>query len=241
MQTYNNYEVFISDDSKTNDVENVLLDYNDLPIHYVHNKISLGTSDNVNQAIKCALDKGAAYIKILFQDDWFSEKDSLKKMLDYLECHNLDVLFVANYEVYTNKTTIHTCDRTTVNRIINDSGVLFRGNYLGAPSILLYKACDTMFDRGFTWLLDVDFYLRLLRGRRIDYWESPLISIGHDGEQLTDYYIDRPLKMLDETKRQLTKYSWLNTPDNIAYYRSFRIRMIIRNIKCFVKKVIKLI
>ena len=239
MQSYKNYEIFVSDDSETNAVKKVLLYYNELPIHYIHNTISLGTSNNTNQARKCALDSGASYIKILFQDDWFSEKNSLEKMLDYLDSHKLEVLFVANYEVYNEKTFIHTCDRVSVKRIINDTSFLFRNNCLGAPSALLYKACDVMFDQNFTWLLDVDFYLRLLQNRRMGYLDNPLISIGHDGNQLTDYYYDNPLKMLYETKRQLEKYNWLKTRDNLKYYRSFRNRMIISAIKKTVKIIIK--
>lgn len=235
IQNYLDYKVYISDDSKTNCIEELICGYTDLKIQYIHNETALGTSNNVNKSIKMANDDNNDIIKIMFQDDWFVDESALKKMVLFMTESGADVIFTANYEGYKNGMTLHICDNVTIQKIKNDNSYLFRGNYLGAPSVLVYKASSHQFDPEFTWLLDVDFYLNLLPGKRMEYLNEPLVVIGHDGDQLTDYYDAHPMKKLDETRRQLKKYQWLQTKDN----KKFFFRYCIINVKNLFKEYIR--
>jgi glycosyltransferase involved in cell wall biosynthesis len=69
LQTFDNYEIIISDNSKVDDIENYCNEVKkDLNIFYIRNLNKIGISSNINFAIEHA--KGNI-IKILFQDDFF--------------------------------------------------------------------------------------------------------------------------------------------------------------------------
>jgi glycosyltransferase involved in cell wall biosynthesis len=227
-QTYSNYKIIISDDSKTDIIEKYVrkLKIYSSKVIYVHNKNQLGASANTNKAIGVALKYNVTLIKILYQDDWFTSEDSLKKMVNKLEDNFADVVFTGNLEAYETGITKHICSEKTVMKIENDLTCLFRGNKLGAPSNILYKAVNTSFDETYTWLLDVDFYLRLLPGKKMEYIYEPLMTIGHDGEQLTDYYKRHPKEIIQETFRQYKKYRWIKTGKNRFY-------MLLHIVVCF--------
>ena len=216
-QSYDNYFIIVTDNSETKSVEKVIGQVNNLKIWYWHNECQLGAAGNTNKAINKAIEKGAELIKIMYQDDWFSETEALKKMIEKLMQEKLDIVFTGSWEVYDSYTKERICSYDEIGKIVKDEGVLFRANLLGAPSGMLFKPCECRLDITYTWLLDVDFYLRLLKGKKLGYIYEPLISIGHDGEQLTDYYSQNPLLILEETNRQYKKYEWLHTFSNRLY------------------------
>lgn len=75
-QTFTDYEVIISDHSKTNLVLDHLSKWSELPITYHKNERGVGNSSiNMNEGIK--LSKGE-YIKIMHMDDWFCNPQSLQ-------------------------------------------------------------------------------------------------------------------------------------------------------------------
>lgn len=238
IQCYKDYKIYVSDDSRTNKVEELIKKYSNLRIDYIRNKKPLGTSDNVNKAISRAINDKVDIIKIMFQDDSFSNEYALEKIVHYMIELKTDVLFTANYEQYIDKLTVHICDSDKINKIKNDPGYLFIGNYLGAPSVLAYKCCELMFDSRFTWLLDVDFYLRLLPGKRMEYLPEPLVVIGHDGDQLSDYYESHPMKMIKETRAQFIKYPWLQTKENKKYLMKYVLENSVKAIKLYIKSLL---
>lgn len=217
LQQYKNYIICITDDSKSNAVELYIKKYKNVPIVYRHNEKQLGASGNTNKALELAMGNNVELIKILYQDDWFTYEDSLEKMINKLLKDNADILFCGNLEVYKNYTREHICTKDMIDGIRNDLSCLFRANCLGAPSNILYKTQKLFLDSTYTWLLDIDFYLRLIPDKKMEYLYEPLMSIGHDGEQLTDFYAQHPCKMFRETFRQYMKYSWLHTGVNRKY------------------------
>lgn len=216
-QKYNNYIVIITDDSRTKNIEEYIETLRNCKVFYHHNTKQEGAPQNTNNAINLALKKNAEIIKIMFQDDWFTYDYSLEKMVHKLYSAKTDVIFTGNFEVFPNKTTEHICLKEEIKEIESDVSFLFRKNCLGAPSNILYKSEVIYFDPAYTWLLDVDFYLRLLPGKKLDYIYEPLISIGHDGEQLTDFYSQNPGLRLKETFGQYRKYKWLHNKRNRFY------------------------
>ncbi|SDZ92559.1 Glycosyl transferase family 2 [Lachnospiraceae bacterium NK3A20] len=92
IQTYDDYEIVISDDSTEEGAAERIRSLVDaftrqnasVPITYVHNSRPLGHVHNWNQAIR--LTKGA-YIKIMFSDDWFSCESSLSQYAAMLDAH----------------------------------------------------------------------------------------------------------------------------------------------------------
>ena len=75
IQSFRDFEVIVSDDSPTNELENVCSRYTDIfEIHYYRNNIPLGTHENWNASILKASGK---WIKVMHHDDWFSDEESL--------------------------------------------------------------------------------------------------------------------------------------------------------------------
>ena len=213
--------VVVVDNSDDKVIEEYISNIGDERIVYSHNERNIGASANTNRTIRLAVEHGAEYIKILYQDDWFSNEDSLEKIVRFAQKNRSEIIFTGNREIYRDRQFDRICEESFISDVNKDLSCLFRANKLGAPSNLFYKAVSDLYlDSTYTWLLDVDFYLRLAQDRKIDYIYEPLISIGHDGDQLSDFYVGHPFRQLKETYRQYRKYSWLHNKEDRKYLLS---------------------
>ena len=218
LQTYSRYVICITDNTRSDCLEKIVKEYADPRIIYIHNEENVGAVNNVNRCIKLALNQDVDLIKIMFQDDWFTQKESLARMVEKLAYESADVVFSANYEVYSSGEIVYRkAAKNFLSEQSKDLSAIYRTNQLGAPSNLLYRAEDIYFDINYTWLMDVDFYLRLLNNKRMVYDTRPNICIGHDGDQLSDYYYRKPFKVLKETCGLYNKYNWLHNNKNRKY------------------------
>ena len=82
IQTFRDFEVIVSDDSKSEAVFNLIKEYPELNIRYYKNLPSLGTPANWNSAIRQA---SGEWIKLIHDDDWFASPDSLKVFASYAD------------------------------------------------------------------------------------------------------------------------------------------------------------
>ena len=170
QQSNKNFNVWISDHSKSDKVLNACTEYGDLfDIMYIPNKDHVGNiSANTNNALQNA---DGDILKVLFSDD-FILTNNLVEELDKAFTDNVDWA-VTGYA--------HTLDdgQTHYNPKIpyyNDK--LLEGvNTLSSPSILaMRKGIDMYFDEQLTMLMDCDMYYRLYK-----YHGDPVI--------LKDYHI----------------------------------------------------
>ncbi|MFR6588843.1 MAG: hypothetical protein ACLURV_00005, partial [Gallintestinimicrobium sp.] len=64
---------------------------------------------------------------------------------------------------------------------------LYIGDYIGAPSATIYRKGAPEYEEKLTWIVDVEFYMRLLRRNpRFVVSKEPLVSIGVSENQLTE-------------------------------------------------------
>ncbi len=223
-QDYQNYIVIITDDSISDDIELYIKSLSNSKIIYERNRARLGATDNTNKAIEVARRYGVDLIKILYQDDCFFCREALGTMVKHLVASNLDVVFCGNYEEgFRGESNKHICSKEDIDSINKDLSTLFRANLLGAPSNILFKTCDIMLDSKFSWMLDVDFYIRLLDKKKMGYIFDALIIIGHDGSQLSDYFYRYPYKMFFEKCKMLKKYEDFRTLNNYKYIARYAI------------------
>lgn len=75
-QTFQDWEIILTDDSTNEEISVLVKETAQDRLHYIHNEKPLGHIFNWNKALSEA--KGQ-YIKIMFSDDWFAERDSLEK------------------------------------------------------------------------------------------------------------------------------------------------------------------
>lgn len=183
-QSYENYEVIVTDDTPDNDlIKQVIQNYNG-KVKYFHNKYPLGSPENWNSAITKA--KGE-YIKFIHHDDYLTDYDSLKKFVVLLdENPNSDFGFSA--------TEIRGIDRSFVrfNRPTNDQVnqievnpfYIYPENIIGAPSATIYrKKVSKFFDKRLKWVVDIDFYLQILyENNHLSYTDQALICTTTGGE-----------------------------------------------------------
>ncbi len=150
-QTYINFEIVISDHSITDEIEQLCKKWKqDLNILYHRNEHKRGNSSaNINNAVKQA--KGDI-IKVLFQDDFLYNENSLKNQLEHLKgnwlvtacCHyNGKELYRPFYPRYHDK-------------------IQYGNNTISSPSVLMFRNQNVIeFDENLIWLMDVDYYKML--------------------------------------------------------------------------------
>ena len=153
-QTYKDFNVIISDHSKSDLIKNLCDKYNNsLDIVYIKNSENIGNSSaNINNAIKYANGK---LIKVLFQDDFLYNEDSLEITVDNFDL-NKDKWLVSRCE--------HSYDGFTFNRdfkpTYNDN-IHLGNNTISSPSVLtILNDLPLLFDENLIWLMDCDYYKR---------------------------------------------------------------------------------
>lgn len=183
MQSYLDYEVVITDDSADNSVEELVKSrewfFN---LRYIRNEIRLGSPANWNKAINYA---SGEYIKILHHDEWFPHNDCLKKFVDMLETKpTANFAFSSTIICGQDKVTkrIHSPGEKSVNRFREDINRLFPHNLIGSPGATIYrKIVNLEYDSNLKWVVDLEFYIKLLKQNSdFVYCEEPLVS-GIDG------------------------------------------------------------
>lgn len=191
IQEFEDYEVIITDDSKSSDIKEIASEFIKLGIKnlkYYHNEKRLGPSKNWNHSINLA---NGRYIKIMHHDDWFSSKDSLYEFVKMLDDNNEAVLAFSG----TNQVNVSTNDFYSrcisdedAKGILDDYRYLFIRHAIGAPSATIFRKSAIRFEEKLSWLMDVEFYMKLLKdgNNKFSYTKEPLISIGISDTQLTE-------------------------------------------------------
>lgn len=146
-QTFTDYEIIITDDSDDDFLKIFCSKY---PVQYFKNTGRHSMADNTN----CAIDHASGdLIKILYQDDYFYNGNSLD---------DIDKYFVGQSSWFVTGCT-HTMDG--VNFFNNHSPYYSESdNTIGSPSVLTFtKEVTERFDPQFHYVLDLDLYKRLFR------------------------------------------------------------------------------
>jgi len=150
-QTYKNFEVIISDNSKDYAIKDFCEDpkYKSLNIKYSRNS-RIGLAPNTNEAMKKASGK---LIKILFMDDCFADENSLQDIVNNIKgywlvtgCgHNMGDDKISNTHFPSYNKNMH-----------------LGKNTIGSPSVLTIKNENIIFfDENLSWVVDCDYYKRL--------------------------------------------------------------------------------
>ena len=154
-QTFQNFEVVVSDHDDTNSIKKLCDEWDDLKIHYFRNKDIGNSSANINNAI-CNAE--SPIIKILFQDDYLYTDDALEKIY---RMHLLGASWCVSG-------CYHTEDGINVNRPMipeYHEDIHLGRNTISSPSVVSFmKENCAYFDETLVWLMDCDFY-KAMRNR----------------------------------------------------------------------------
>ena len=155
-QTYKNYNVIVSDHSLNDDIKNLCNSYiNYMEIIYVKNDNDLGNGPaNTNNSI---INADGDIIKIMFQDDFFYDKNALEIIVN--EFKNDDCNWLVTGCNHTNDD-----GSTYYNQMIpywNDN-IVTGTNTISSPSVLSFrKNVSCLFDTNLTMLMDCEMYWQL--------------------------------------------------------------------------------
>jgi glycosyltransferase involved in cell wall biosynthesis len=198
IQTYKNFEVIVTDDSPDENVRLFCAQYkSSFGIRYIKNSNSLGTPENWNEAMRHA--KGG-WIKLMHDDDWFASESALSEFVHAITNNtSAEFLFSAYSNYYfdhSNYKAFH-ITKWWMKKLLQNPAVLFSRNVIGAPSVVMHKkSIDLYYDRNIKWLVDIDFYIRVLSKTRPFYINKELVHIGIGKEQVTqDCFRQRPIEI----------------------------------------------
>ena len=183
-QSYDNYEVVITDDSPDDSVATALGMYksNDR-IKYHKNTVTLGSPENWNEAV----DKSCGeYIKILHHDDWFYSEKSLSEFVSMLDnAKSADFAFCSSSACDSegNFKFIHTPSNYQLCLLKNSYKNVFPYNFIGSPSATIFRRNNKKFDRKLKWVVDMDFYMNLLRDNSTFVFNSKALVNIDAGEE----------------------------------------------------------
>jgi glycosyltransferase involved in cell wall biosynthesis len=185
LQTVAPFEVIVSDDSDDDSVK-LLCDKFSLPIKYFHNDIPLGSPENWNNAISKA---EGEWIKLMHHDDYFTHSKALEMLMNAaLENSDTDYFFSGTTIEYDDdrRTEVYIVDNHLIERIIEIPAYLFHKNLIGAPSTGFFKkSVSISYDRSLMWLVDIEYYARLLKQFKVAYFRDPLVTTVISDAQLT--------------------------------------------------------
>jgi glycosyltransferase involved in cell wall biosynthesis len=164
-QSYRDFEVVVTDDSPDDIVERVVRPFTaDCRVAYYRNPRTLGSPENWNEAVRRS---SGRYVKLLHHDDWFLRPDSLARFVALLDRHPAaDFAFsAAEIRGHDRKfLSVHAPGPRALARLRRDPEVLFSGNVIGSPSATIYRRRPGLeYDPRLKWLVDVEYYMRLLR------------------------------------------------------------------------------
>ena len=184
-QTLTDFELLIIDDNSNDDTANVVRQFRDPRIRFLQNPVNLGPQENWN---RCLHEARGTYFKLLPQDDLLAP-DCLAKqgaILDQDDTHRIALVFCA-------RTIVDARDRPIMVRGLSDGHTgpipaqaligqcLRRGtNLIGEPgSVMLRRELANsvgLFDASIPYVLDLDYWFRLLLKGDAYYLEETLAS-----------------------------------------------------------------
>ena len=188
LQDYKNVEIVISDDSPGEDTKQAIEPYlNQLRIRYIHNQPSLRSPRNWNHALNNA---SGDLLVLMHQDDWYHSQKALSSFVEAFDDTAVDFVFCQNTAVDENgNKTVLQAIPSLLYRLSKTPNHLVLAQVIGPPgNTMLRTQVDVRYDERFIWLVDVDYYVRVLKkGYRYRYLAQHLVSIGLHEDQTTAF------------------------------------------------------
>jgi glycosyltransferase involved in cell wall biosynthesis len=216
-QTFSDFEVIITDDSRSNIIEEFIKGSNYLfALNYIYNHPAKGTPLNWLEGIKHA---NGEWIKIMHDDDWFANPGSLKEYADNAS-DGVDCVF-SGYQAYFEETK-KIIDKTILQRVFkkinNHPFYLFASNKIGPPSVLMFrKNMNELYDPEFKWLVDLEGYIRMMKKYNCIYIDKPLITMSYNDTQVTNDCFGNPDVEIKESLQYFKKFGSITFSRPITY------------------------
>lgn len=195
IQTFRDYEVVICDDSPDEKVGAWLQEnFAGAGFTYYRNVPALGTPENWNECIRKST---GTWIKLMHDDDWFAHENVLHILHETLIA--TDARFIhCNYRNILLDNTHKEIPRIKGSSFRNwwvkkSPETLYARNIIGPPSVVcVHRSITERYDKRMKWLVDIDYYIRILKKEKAFYIKDILIHVGLGEDQVTQYTHNRP-------------------------------------------------
>ncbi len=186
-QKYATYEIIVVDDSSTNKIEHFVETCQDINLKYYHNKPSLGAINNWNYGLSLI---SGEYIILMHHDEHFDDpKFQLSAYIEKFENGNCDVI-VSNTAVFHPNNVVK---QFSIPKIIKTfvlnylPSFLFFLNIIGSVSCIAFKKENLhFFNKNLNWLVDVEWYYRLINSKKVCVaYDLKINSIHNHPNQIT--------------------------------------------------------
>ncbi|WP_195880820.1 glycosyltransferase family 2 protein [Methylomonas albis] len=184
-QSFTNYELIVIDDNSPDKTWQIVSSYQDERIKYIKNSENLGPEGNWN---KCLAEAKGKYLKLLPHDDTLAA-DCLRQQVEVLDEDVKEIIalvFCARHIVDCNEKTIATRGYRGGRQGVVSGGdtikkcVRLGTNLIGEPGAVLFRKslADKVgpFDGGISYIIDLDYWFRLLLHGDAYYIDKPLAS-----------------------------------------------------------------
>lgn len=182
-QTFQDFEIIITDDGSTDNTKNIIKSFNDKRIKFFSFKENKGVPTALNNCLKHASSK---YISLLGSDDLF-EKQKLERQVSFLEKNkNIGAVFSwANIideknNLINNKNPLYLrFKQQNKSRYQWLNYFFYKSNCLCASSALIRKSIHDKvgkYDERYLQLQDFDFWIRLCLKYEIYIIKEPLVK-----------------------------------------------------------------
>lgn len=200
QQTFKDFEVVVSDHSSEDNIENVCRKWGQiLDINYGRNDKGRGKiAPNMNNAI---LNCKGLFIKMLFQDDFLYDIDSLELIYNSIEKNQDKHWFVTG--------CVHTDDAINMYNpmVPYYHERIYAGiNTISCPTVLTIRNEDPLlFDESLNWLVDVEYYKRLYDRYGLPIVVENICAVNRNAEVRTTNMTTESQKE-EETRRVISMY-----------------------------------
>jgi glycosyltransferase involved in cell wall biosynthesis len=185
-QSFRDFEVIVTDDSPNDEIEQLCRNNQSFQIRYYKNLEVKGSPDNWNLAISYATGE---WVKLIHHDDYFYSDDSLRNFVQATEMDpDVDYFFSATniFDLKTGKQYPYEVPLNQLQNIDKYPAYLFPRNIIGAPSTGFFrKSMGIEYDKSLIWLVDVEYYSRIINKYKIKYIPNLLITTVISSEQLS--------------------------------------------------------
>lgn len=232
-QTFQAYEVIVSDDSPNDEVERLVTEFAEHHPHwrYVRNTPSLGSPVNWNKAVSLAIGE---WVHVLHHDDRYHLPDSLERLMAASE--GADMLVCATWVEHERSgiRRLHAPTEDAMSKCVQRPHLSLVANLFGPPSSVLFKRSSPVrFNAAHQYVVDFEFYHDQLRtGANCRYLREALIASTTDAAHtVTSESMNRDVELreyLALEQRWLPEFSSEERPDLRSKFKSLFLRYGVR-------------
>jgi len=187
------YEIIISDDSSGDKIEQYVQQLGNRDIHYVRHQQGKGAADNWNDGLQMATGQ---YLILMHHDEEMAENDYLKRVRQQME-QGADIT-ISTICVNGQKKRRHG-NRWLKEYVCNHPTLLFLLNVIGPCACLTFRReLLQSFNTDLRWLVDVEWYYRMLHDRKPVCIHTLTIQSHHGHESQISKTINRKEAFLSD-------------------------------------------